>query len=156
MATDEQTEVEEVSGADRPEVLVSEEVDPLVQAQERIEELEEELARFRVGSRAVARGTEFAADGAIRIIAGKELKESFLKWVEAFNTPGRHRLPESETADVLAALARRFIRVGTVGLMVALIPSLLLISQSWMMLQQNRLLGVAHCTPPAETANSDW
>lgn len=73
-----------------------------------------------------------------RLFAGVALDRALRAWVQATLEHGQLR--PTETADVLAALARRVIRVGAFGLLMALIPSLLLIQQNWLMDTQNDLV----------------
>ena len=48
--------------------------------------------------------------------------------------------PEAETRDALAALAARFVRIGLVGIMLAIIPSTLMIIQVYQIQQQNHII----------------
>jgi len=76
--------------------------------------------------------TEFA----VKLIAGLSLTTSARRWFKSLID--QKRLDAEETADFVAAILRRMIRVGTVGLVISIIPFLLLIQQNFLLAQQNR------------------
>jgi uncharacterized protein YjbI with pentapeptide repeats len=73
-----------------------------------------------------------------RLVAGKALDEAIRAWVKGWFEDGQVRAPE--TADLLIALARRLIRVGAVGVLMAALPAALLLHQNWLMSAQNDLV----------------
>lgn len=93
-----------------------------------VEDLRAELARRdehrrRAGRLALAGGS-FAA----RIVAGRGLTKAVRRWFEAKTLADP--APVEETADLAAAIIRRVLRVGAIGLVVAALPTILLIWQN--------------------------
>ena len=82
-----------------------------------------------------ARMAGFATGSAVRVLLSEPLVNSLKAWLRARTL--RDPLPVDETAEVLAAVLRRVVRVGWVGLAVASLPIVVLVWQSFMMREQN-------------------
>ncbi len=98
-------------------------------------ELQAELERLRGERERAAQVVKGAGGLGTRLLLGRRLRQSFRAWLEAKSL--RDPLPADETADVLAAIVRRVVRVGIIGLLVAALPGLLLVWQSFLMREQN-------------------
>jgi len=108
----------------------------------RVDELEQEVARLRetesmrraINAQAVAGVSSLAW----KVVAGIRLNsalETIFVRLEAKEPP-----TPKELAEVVAALIRRFVRVGLVALVVAVIPGIVAIAQTSLLANQNRIL----------------
>ena len=111
----------------------------------RLEALEQENAELRAELDAYRKGTEVkklaikkTTQAAWYLTAGPELNKALSAWLHTW--VDEERVDVDQSADVLAAVVRRVFRVGTVGLLVALAPTVLLMMQLLLMYQQNSLI----------------
>ena len=104
-----------------------------------VERLRAELARrdedLAKANRLRARVAGFATGSAVRVLLSGPLVDSIETWIRARSL--RDPVPPRETAEVMAAIVRRVIRVGLVGLAVASLPMVVLVWQGFMMRAQN-------------------
>ncbi len=112
---------------------------------ERVAELERDNCALRAQVEAFERSASAqrgAARGAgaigIWLVAGVELNRAFKRWLVAYRSSGT--LPVDETADVAGAVVRRLLRVGAFGAMLALLPTVILLHQNWLIAGQNGLI----------------
>ncbi len=101
---------------------------------EEIREAQEKLARRRV------RVAGFATGLASRILVGPGLVRSARAWFAAPKT-AKEPIPVNESGDFIAAVVRRIVRVGWIGLIVAALPSAVMIWQSVLIQSQNQKIG---------------
>ena len=108
----------------------------------RVNELEQELARLH-HSKTASQAIQSKVVGNVssltwQVVAGTNLNsalEALLARLEARESP-----TPKELAEVLAALIRRFVRVGLVAMMLALIPGIVAIVQTSLLANQNRIM----------------
>lgn len=98
----------------------------VVEFEKRCEELERlnkelqfELDELRDEREANVQAARSAAALGARVLVGNELRQSFKAWLEAKSL--RDPLPGDETADVLAAVVRRVVRVKWTGMIIAFV-----------------------------------
>ncbi len=115
---------------------------PILSPEERIARLEEENERLHAENEQLrkeqtdaAQAVKSAGGLATRVLLGRRLRRSFRDWLNAKSL--RDPLPADESADVLAAIVRRVIRVGMVGLLVAVLPGAFLLWQNVLIREQN-------------------
>lgn len=112
----------------------------------RLDRLEEENARLRAQVESHER-TAALQKGAVRgvgaagvwLVTGVELNKAFRRWIAAYSATGV--VPLDETAQVAGAIVRRLVRVGMIGALLALLPTLILVHQNWLIAGQNSLIG---------------
>ncbi len=102
------------------------------------EQLRLQVEEFLKKKEAAVRGRRRALGYAGRVFLGRELRSSARAWFAAASR--KAPLPPDETADLLAAVVRRVIRVGAVGIIAAIAPGVLLFWQSLMMNRQNKAI----------------
>ena len=71
--------------------------------------------------------------------AGPEVSDAFKNWV-SFKPIRDGLVPIEETADLAASIVKRIIRVGVITVILALIPSAILVWQNLIMHEQNKSL----------------
>ncbi len=101
------------------------------------ERLRAENAELREQRRQAGRLALAGGSFAARVAAGRGLTRAVKRWLEA-KTAG-DPLPVDQTADVAAAIVRRVVRVGVIGLAVAALPTILLIWHGFLIRGQNEL-----------------
>ena len=100
-----------------------------------LEKRDQKVAEFEQRDQQQARLARNAVGLGGRILVGRPLRSSFHAWLKKKSL--RDPLPADETADVLAAIVRRVVRVGVVGLLVTMVPAGFLLYQSILMRQGN-------------------
>ena len=117
---------------------VKKEDEPLRKLREENEQLRTELAQQRVlaekATRFRSRIAGFATGFTIRILLSRALVDTLKAWLRArsYQNPA----PVDETAELLAAIVRRVIRVGWIGLAIAALPMSLLVWQNILIQRQ--------------------
>ena len=92
---------------------------------DKLEEVEEERERLaRAPNCTIAPASWMTS----RVLLGPRLVGSLKAWLR--DSSARDPLPPDETADLAAAVLRRIVRVGPVGLAVAVLPIVLLSRQN--------------------------
>ena len=109
-------------------------VDRIAELEGEVERLREELAKRDRRQKRLALGT-LGVGG--RLLLGKDLRSSFRDWLTAKSL--RDPLPSEETAEVLAAVVKRIVRVGFVGFVLALLPGAFLVWQNLLIRSQIKL-----------------
>ena len=110
-------------------------------------ELDEQVAAVKARDAALeraertARAGGFVARFAARTYLSSSLVDSIKAWLRARKTV-RDPLPVDETAEMLAAMFRRVINVGIVGIVVAGLPLAVLLWQSLLMREQNAAIRI--------------
>jgi uncharacterized protein YjbI with pentapeptide repeats len=136
MKTDSSVEAGRVDGDEqRPDQDLEARV---VKLEQENRDLQDELERLRREREQAAKVVQGGAGLVARIFLGRRLRESFRAWLKAKSL--RDPLPTDETADVLAAIVRRFVRVGIVGLVLAALPGGFLLWQSLLLREQNKTI----------------
>ncbi len=102
------------------------------------ERLRQELRGFHGQARKNRQAVRKVGGLGWRLLSGPDLDRTMKAWVGAWQHAGK--LPGEESAEVLTALARRVIRVGLFGVMLAVVPSLFLMHQNYLMHVQNGLV----------------
>lgn len=98
-------------------------------------ELKDELNRIKKSQNMKNKAMVGLTAFAIKVLIGHSLINSTKALVRS--TLEEKRFAVDETADFIASVIRRFIRVGLVGILISLIPFLLLIHQNILLSQQN-------------------
>lgn len=132
--------------------------DPPASPEERIARLEEENELLRAENEKLRQERDTAAQAvkgaggiAARMLLGRRLRTSFREWLKVKTL--RDPLPADETADVLAAIVRRVIRVGIVGLIAAALPGIFLL---WQNILLQRRSASKPLTPSSSAGLSCW
>lgn len=100
--------------------------------------LRTELEGYRQRTAAQKGAARSAGSVAMWLVAGVELNLAFKRWLASYARTGA--VPMDETADVAGAIVRRLVRVGVMGAMLALLPTLILVHQNWLIAGQNELI----------------
>jgi hypothetical protein len=95
----------------------------------------ERLRKYRYAIETQAHGLGALAKLSALVWAGPGLSTAFRNWIEASGS-NVGRIPVAETADLLAAVVRRLIRVGLIAMFLAIIPTVLLFWQNMIMKDQ--------------------
>lgn len=74
------------------------------------------------------------------ILLGRNLKTSVKKSLDEFSED--RRISKNTLSDLIAALIRRFVRIGFITLLLALLPTAILVIQTYLLNQQNRRIDV--------------
>ncbi len=114
-------------------------------AEDRVAELEQEnevlrssLERLEKQQERAAQARKVAGGLGARILAGPELWASSRAWFEKLSKIESPReLASPESADLVTALVRRVVRVGIVGLVLAALPAVFLLTQTYLLREQN-------------------
>jgi len=101
-------------------------------------ELRKKLASFERAAAAQTGAARLSTQVAWYITAGPELNKALTAWLNTWVE--EQRVDIEQSADVLAAIIRRIFKVGTVGVIMALLPTTLLMMQLYLMAQQNALI----------------
>ncbi|ANM29139.1 hypothetical protein ABI59_05325 [Acidobacteria bacterium Mor1] len=96
--------------------------------------LRQENARLRMEVAAQRATTDLSAKLAVLVTVGPSLVRAIENWIRVVQRD--QRLPERETAEVLAGIVRRLVRVGIVAAAVGSAPLIVLGTQSCIMSQQ--------------------
>lgn len=113
----------------------------------RLEELEEEVKKLRSQNDtlqnrlkdsqiAQIRRLKTIAKLSLRMTLGPSLNNALQGWLSSYETYGS--FPKQESIDVLTAIFQRIIRVGLVGALITILPTLLLIWQNMLLQAQLR------------------
>lgn len=111
--------------------------------------LEELLNQPRVSHAPRAPLVGMAKSGAYIFMGGALFKNSVVAWNawSAYfageyepSSPMMRTWPEAETRDVFAAIAARFVRIGLITVLLAMMPSMLMIVQVYQIQQQNSII----------------
>ncbi len=106
-------------------------------------ELRKENAKLRAEVQRLRRiesAAKSAGDIAARVIAGAELQDAWRSWMPVAREARKPRdLFNQESADLVAAMSSRVIRVGTIGLVVAALPMVMLAWQNFLIRRQVEL-----------------
>ncbi|MEM7245914.1 MAG: pentapeptide repeat-containing protein [Acidobacteriota bacterium] len=105
---------------------------------DRIRELEAENARFKAILAAEGKLALFGGKLAALVALGPGLTASIHRWLDVRAEGGE--LPRLETAQVVAAIVRRVLAVGVLGLLLTALPMLLLWRQNVLIERQNESL----------------
>ena len=103
-----------------------------------LDALREEVVRLRKYRYAIetqAHGLGALAKLSALVWAGPGLSTAFRNWIEASGS-NVGKIPVAETADLLAAVIQRLIRVGLIAVLLALVPTFLLFWQNLIMKDQ--------------------
>ena len=109
----------------------------------RVAALERELEGYRRASGRSRAATRAGGWFLVRVVLGGDLNRRFTDLFDALHAWHRddgEPFPRGEAAAAVAATIQRVVRVGVVGLLVALLPTALLVWQNILMAQQNAYL----------------
>jgi hypothetical protein len=117
---------------------VREELDRIRAENEQLRAEVDRLRPYRTAVQGQATVGGYLAYLGVLVWIGKDLSAAFRQWLQA--TRSGVGVPIDETAELLAAITRRLIRVGTIALVLALLPSFFVALQSWLIKKQNSLI----------------
>lgn len=95
---------------------------------ERLKSEVERLQKYETIVRAETRAGRFASLLSVLIVVGPGLTNAAKRWMQAYSNT--HTLPREETAELFAAIIRRFTRIGILALLIAVAPTLILVWQN--------------------------
>lgn len=101
-------------------------------------ELRDQLARYQAGAATQRKAAKLTTQVAWYILAGPELNKALTAWLRTW--VDERRVDVEQSADVLAAVIRRVFKVGAVGVIMTIFPTVLLMMQLYLMSQQNALI----------------
>ncbi len=106
-----------------------------------VRELQAELERLREERQRAAKVVKGAGGLGARILAGPSLWSTSRAWFEKLSkTESPRELASPQTADLVTALVQRVVRVGIVGLLLAALPAIFLLIQTFLLREQNAAL----------------
>jgi hypothetical protein len=111
----------------------------------RLEELEEEVRKLRSQNDALQKQLKDSkivqikrlktiAKLSLRVALGPSLNNALQSWLSSYEAYGS--FPKQESIDVLTAIFQRIVRVGLVGALITILPTLLLIWQNMLLQAQ--------------------
>ncbi|WP_075344313.1 pentapeptide repeat-containing protein [Tenacibaculum agarivorans] len=109
----------------------------IAQLQEENEVLKQQLKRIDEKKAKSLRFKFFLTKKVATFFIGRNLKESIQSAIIEFNED--KKLSKDTIADVTANIIWRLTRIGIVGLLIALLPTVLLVQQNWIITKQNKL-----------------
>lgn len=107
------------------------------QLQQENETLKERLAHIDEKKKKSLKFKLFLTKKVATFFIGNNLKQSIKNAITEFNED--KKLSKDTIADVTANVIWRFTRIGIVGVVIALLPTVLLIQQNWIITKQNKL-----------------